>query len=549
MGIKIIKGKSGMFKTVKNVFSVFVFIGGLFFTVTLAQASQVIYNLGKDAQSIDPQIATSSSGVQVISVCQEGLIRLDRNAEPIPGVAESWTHDKTGKIWTFKLRKNAEWSNGEPVTANDFAFGMKRALLPQTGAPYAFMLFYIKNAKEFNEQKLKNFSKVGIKVVDDHTLNIILNKPCPFFLYLMSFPVSYPLNEKFYNKIDGDNNYSLAPEDMLYNGPWSLTQSIPGDGGKYIFEKNGNYWNKKNIKIDKLIYLMISDSNTSSNMYVNNQMDVTEITKGQIPQIKGMGKGDAIHYLNAGGLWYLAFNINNKYFKNKNIRKAFSLAINRKVLCDFILKNGSAPAYGFVGPNVTGGKGIAFRKRFGEKLFNENAAEAKKLLDKGLKELGLKRPINVKLLYNTETQAQTCSEYIQEELRKNLNINVILDPSTYKNRLSRQRQHNFDFAFTTWGPDYNDPVSDLELLMTGNSLNASNYSNKKYDELIEKAKSTIDENKRMNYMGKAEKMMMADFPVAPIFYDYKIWLVNPKLKDWIITGGVGIITTFYWAHY
>ena len=513
-----------------------------------AEQTQIIYNLSKDARSIDPQLATSSSGVQVVINCMEGLVRLDKHAEVIPGTAESWTHSKDNKIWTFKINNNAKWSNGEPVTADDFVFGMERALKPSTAAQYAYMLYYIKGAEDYNTEKVKDFTNVGVKALDKNTLQIILAKPCPFFLYLMAFPISYPINEEFYKKIDGDNNFSLEPDKMLYNGPWELTECIPGDGGKYVFDKNKFYWNKDNIKIDKLIYLIISDANTAANMFINKQLDVTDISYGQIPQIKGTGNIKSLHYINVGGVWYIAFNVKNKYFKNENIRKAFSMAINREVLCKYILKNGSSPAYAFVGPNVTGGKGITFRKRFGEKLFSENLSEAKQLLQKGMKELGITETITVKLLYNTDILNQTCCQYIQEELRKNLGVNVILDPATYKNRLSRQQQHDFDFSLTSWGPDYNDPVSDLELLMTDNSLNASGYSNKEYDKLIDNARSTIDETVRMNYMDKAEKMMMRDMPVAPIYYEYKIWLVRPNLEGWIITGGVGPITTFYWTH-
>ena len=526
-----------------------IFLSVLFSTSLLsAKGTHVVYNLGKDAPTIDPQIATSGSGVQVIMNCMDGLLLLDKKVMVQPAIAETWNISEDGKTYTFNLRKDAVWSNDKPVTAHDFLFGMKRVLEPETAAPYAYLLYYIKGAKDYNEGNLKDFDKVGLKAIDDFTYEIILEKPCAYFKYLLAFPTFFPLNEEFFNEIGGEYEYCLDADSILYNGPWILTEMMPGENGKYVFEKNEKYWNKDQIKIDKLTYLLILNHNTAANMFVSNQIDLTQVGNDQTVQVENAGEKSSINYINAGGIFYITFNTQNKFFANKKIRKAFGMAIDRGTLCDTILKNGSIPAYSFVCPKITDENGVLFGERFGNKLFNENIEEAQKLLKEGLEEIGHTGPVNVNLLYSTDLQNQACCEFFQEQLRKNLGVNVTLEPTTYQSRLTTQRQHNYDFALTQWGPDYNDPMSDLELFLTDGGNNFPDYRNPEYDKLLKEAGDSTDADFRMENMAKAEKMLMDDMAVTPIFFESTIWLVKPYVKDYLISVGVGPIRVFYWAY-
>jgi oligopeptide transport system substrate-binding protein len=503
----------------------------------------VIFNNGEESKTIDPQLVTGETGIRINVATMEGLVMLGKTpGDIIPGVAEKWKTSKDGLEWTFHIRKDAKWSNGEPVTSHDALFGIKRALAPNTAAEYAYLLYYIKNGKEYNTGKITDFNKVGIKAPDAYTLKITLEKPCAFFLQLMAFPTSYPLNEKFYNKIDGDNEYALEADMMLYNGSWKIAKWV--HDSKFILKKNPYYWNKKNVKIDELRYLLIADNNTASNMFRNGQLDMTRIGSDQAPQFKG---NKEMHYVNAGGIWYLIFNTDNKFLKNKKIRQAFGMAIDKKVLCDTILKNGSTPAEAFVPPETFGGKGTTFRKRFDSSLFKYDVAKAKQLLKEGLKEINWNGPIEIKLLLNASGMNKRCCLFIQQELFKNLGVNVELDTVTFQARLQKLTQRDYDFAFYGWNPDYNDPMTYLDLYVTDGGNNRTGYSNKEYDKLIEQANNTADNNIRMKAMAKAEKIIIDDMPIAPLYYSYRIWLIKSWIKD-IVIRSAGYDVSFYWAY-
>ena len=248
--------------------------------------------------------------------------------------------------------------------------------MPEIAAQYAYMVYNIKNAKEYNTGKIKDFSKVGIKAPDDYTLIITLEQAVPFFDQILTFCATYPVNESFWNKV-GDQ-FALDKNSLLYNGPYIIKNWIPG--GQYEMTKNPYYWNKDNIKIENITMLMIDNYNTAANMYKNGELDITPISGDQLAQFKGSKDIRRI----ADSVWFFKFNVTSKYFKNEKIRQAVSLAINRNVFCDDIRKDGSLPAYAFVPPGIAGGtvngKQISFRERCGDEYFKFDPVKAKKTI-------------------------------------------------------------------------------------------------------------------------------------------------------------------------
>ncbi|MCP4178541.1 MAG: peptide ABC transporter substrate-binding protein [bacterium] len=516
------------------------------FGMTSALANTVTFNLAEASKSIDPQLVTGVTGAKVDIACMEGLTSVKKNGITVPAGAKSWTISKDGLVYTFHLRKNAKWSNGESVTAHDYLFGMKRALMPSTASQYAYFLYNIKNAKAYNSSKIKDFSKVGIKVINKYTLQITLAGPCTYFLQLVAQNTMFPCNEKFFNKVK--SSYALTPKDMLYNGPWELSQWVTGAGGKFVFKKNPYYWDKKNIKIDNLVFKLINAPNTAAIMFKTNQLDLTTINSNQLSQFKYNPeyKKD-IEYHPNGGLWYLEFNMHNKILKNQKIRKAMTLAINREQLCKYVLKNHSKPLYAFIPPGTKGPDGKTFREAYGNYNIKENIKEAKKLLAEGKKELGITGPIHLQLLLNQGGPNQKVSVFIQQQLKKNLGLNITLDVETFQGRLVKMQQHNFDICYAGWMPDYNDPMTYFDIFITGGGNNDPQFSNKEYDNLISKAKVCPNDNKRMEYMHKAEEIFMKASPIAPLFVPYKIWLQKKDLKNVEFTQ-ISPGVNFKWAY-
>jgi len=542
-----------MFKRVSTLLILLTGIAALFLGACSKQKSTagkvVTFNLAADAKTIDPQLGTTTSSARVLAMCKQGLTILGpKPGEVLPGGAESWDISKDGSVYIFHLRKNAKWSNGETVTAHDYLFGMKRALEPSTAAQYAYMLYQVKNAEDYNQNKIKDFFKVGIKVIDEFTLQITLNNQVPYFTQLLANSVTFPLNEKFYNKVK--KQYSLTADTLLYNGAYIIKNYVPN--GKYIFTKNKYFWNKDSIKVENMTFLMVNNYNTAANMFQTGSLDMTLIKAPQIPQFKNT---KALKSVPNGVVWYLQYNVDRHFFTNVNIRRAVALAINREVMCKNILKNGSEPAYAFVPPGMFGGKVdgklITFRKRYGANLFDPNIEEAKRLYKMGLKDLGYdvskEGKAKVTLLCESDPSTLRTAQFIQQQLFKNLGLNVILQPNTFQARISKMSQRNYDFVLAGWGPDYNYPTTFLNMWVTGGGNNDTNFSNTQYDKDVNIGQTSDNRDARMTALNKAEVLLMKEMPIAPLYYGYGNWLVKPWLKGVVIRNS-GTQISFQWAY-
>ncbi|BDU49643.1 peptide ABC transporter substrate-binding protein [Haliovirga abyssi] len=497
----------------------------------------ITVNLGQEPGSMDPQLLTDSVAIQVKGLTSEGLTRIGKDGGIMPGMAKSW--EIKGNKWFFHLR-DAKWSNGDSVTANDFYFGIKRAIDPATASEYAYMTYYIKGAQEFNEGKLKDFSQVGVKVIDDKTLEIELSKPAAYFASVTAFPTYLPVNEKFYNA--HKEEFALEADALLFEGPFILKRW--DHDSKMILVKNPNYWNKDNIKLDQVTFVMVNDTNTALNMYKNGELDIAGLSGDQLPAYKD---SKDLRTYSDGSVWYFEFNTTDKLFKNVKIRKAIALAIDREALVNKIKKDGSKAGTGMVPFGFPGKTAKGFRGDYGNQLYSYNPVEAKKLFAEGLKEVGYTGPVVVSMLTGTSDGATKEAQFYQEQLRTNLGIEAKIEQVTFQIRLQRMSSKDFQIVLAGWGPDYLDPMTYMDLWVTGGGNNQTSWSNPEYDKYIETAQKSSDNAVRMDAMAAAEKILAKDFPVAVTFYRNRNRLVNPKLKG-VKFRSVGSETDLYWAY-
>ncbi|MDA1569331.1 peptide ABC transporter substrate-binding protein [Bacillus cereus] len=490
--------------------------------------------------SMDASLASDSASSTALNNTMEGLYRIGKDQKRVPGIAEDVQKLDDGKKYIFKLRKDAKWSNGEPVTAKDFVYSWKRAVNPDTKATYSYIMFDIKNAEKIHKKELPA-DQLGVKAIDDYTLEVELDNPVPYFVDLTVYPVFYPLNENFV-KAQGDK-FGLEANTTLYNGPfvmsdWKHEQS-------FQFKKNPSYWDNKTVKIEEINFNIVKNTSTDVNLYETNSIDRAALTSEFVDKFR---QSSEFHTRKEAGVAYLRFNQSNQYLSNKNLRKAISMSFDRDNIAKVILNNGAIGAYGFVGKDFAEGPNKKdFRAENGN-LVETNPKEAKKLWETAKKELGTDK-IELEFLNFDNEDAKKVGEFLKGEMEKNLpglSIKIKQQPFAQKNKLEDSQQ--YDIAFGIWGPDFPDPISYLDMFVTNGSQNKTGYSNQKYDELILKAKTdTKDLQARWNNLLEVEKMLIKeDAVITPIFQKGSAYIVKDVVKD-IIPINYGGRLTYKWA--
>ena len=484
----------------------------------------LLLNLKEEGKSYDPQLANDSTGEFVDSLIGEGLTREGDNGESLPGVAEKWETSSDGLVWTFHLRKNAKWSNGDPITANDFKAAWLRGLNPATAAEYAFMLYPIKNAEEYNKEKAKA-EDVGIKVVDDYTLEVTLKAPVPFFDSMVRIQTYLPQNQKFYNKVK--DKYMTSVDTSISSGAYILKKWTRDSD--IIFEKNPNYWNADNIKLERVQVKFINDATADLNAFKNGEIDVTNLSTEQARDFKDDPR---LRYVNDGSVFYVVYNMKNKVLSNKKIRQALSMSIDKEEMIKGVLNGVGGAAYTYT-PKDTGIKGFEkdFAVEAGEVFPKFNPEKAKKLLAEGLKELGLTQLPKLEMIFNDSGNNKAIAEYVQENWRKNLGVDIALTSMTFKERLARMEQKDFDMAFAGYAGDYRDAISYLDRFESTNGNNYSQYLNPEYDKLVNFVKTSADKKARVDAMIKMEKIIAEDMPVGLLYNRKQTKIINPRVKD------------------
>ena len=474
------------------------------------------FALAADITSMDSTVVYDTVSFDAIHAVTEGLMGFDKAGNTVKAIAKDIKVSPDKKTYTFTLRDDAKWSNGDPVTANDFVYAWKRII--KTAGTYAYMLgstvANIKNADALIEKGTTatdaEMNTLGVKAVNDKTLTVELNAPVPFFTDLMSFPCFYPINEKFAEK--AGKNYATAPQYTLSNGAFVMTKWTKGKSAEFV--KNDKFYGKDDVKIKTLhMDLGIKPQSASANFDAK-KLDFVEIATDLVDKYKSTS---AFKQYNMASTSYLEINHNNKDLQNANIRKALSLAVNRKSLCNDILKDGSSPAEGFVPAKLTKSPdGKDFRDVSGS-YTSYNLKEAQAALDQGLKELG-KKSITLGLLYGSdETSSDKVAEYLETNFSKLKGLKIEMKATTFKDKINnRLPGGNFDLCINGWGADYPDPTTFLALLNKGNSNNYGKYNNANYNALMSKVQSETDVAKRYNLLVDAEKVAMQDYANIPL---------------------------------
>ncbi|RKD28991.1 peptide ABC transporter substrate-binding protein [Thermohalobacter berrensis] len=498
----------------------------------LAEEQVLRVNLGEEPPCLDPQISTDAVSSEVLLDTLEGIIRMDNSGQikKGSGMAEDWEINEEGTVYTFHLR-DAEWEDGQPVTAHDFEFAWKRALAPETASSYAFIAYDIKNAEEYNTGKIKDPDKVGVKALDDKTLQVTLKAPNPAFISKLQHSTFLPVREDLIEKW-GDK-YGSEAEYFVACGPFKITEWIHEQ--KLVMEKNENYWDADAVKLERIEALMIDDSNTMINLYETGQLDYTVVPSQFIDKYK-----DEIMQVPRAAVYYFNFNAQNDIFKSAKVRKAFALAIDRAKILELRTKGMTPPAFGFVPPGIPGVDGKTFREMNGDLFQDLGAGEDMKekvnqLLDEGLAEVGKTRE-DLKglkfLTYNGDNNLQVAQIW-QQYWRENLGVNVEIEQSTFKIKLDKEDKGNYQFSFSGWIGDYNDPMTYMDMWITNGEFNDPGWSNEEYDKLIEKAQTTMDPKERMQAMLDAEKILMEEMPISPYMFAVDRIVQRPYVKGMI----------------
>lgn len=498
----------------------------------LAADQTLRINLSAEPPTFDPAQAQDSQANTVLKLMYEGLTRMDESGQVIPAAAESWDID--GTKYTFHLRKDATWSNGDPVTANDFVFAWERVLSPNTdpAAPYAYQLYYLKNAQEYNEGTITDFSQVGVKAVDDYTLEVELVAPTPYFLGLTSFYTFYPVHQS----VKDDPKWAVDQSKMIVNGAFTLTNWVKGQTIEVT--KNENYWDKANIKLNKITMSLVNSSATELASYQNNELDRAgapngEIPTDQIPILKDQLK-DELEIKGIASTYYYEFNVTAKPFDNVNIRKAFAMAIDRQAIVDNVTLGGQVPAFGFVPPGIKG-LNDEYRNEHKDDYFTENVEEAKKLLEQGMKEEGYTKLPEITLTYNSSEGHKKIALAVADMWKKNLGVDVKTENQEWAVFIENRQNLNYQVARAGWSADYNDPMTFMDMWVTGGGNNDTGFSNEEYDKLIKEAKNSEDMALRDANFAKAEEILIKDNQVLmPIYYYTNVSATKPWLKGVVL---------------
>lgn len=487
----------------------------------------VTHNLSSEPKSIDPALNTAVDGHQVIIGVFEGLCRLDEKDQGIPGIAESWDISEDNLTYTFHLR-DAKWSDGQPVKASDFVYAWKRAVDPATAAEYAYQMYYLKNGEAINNGE-KPVDELGVKAIDDKTLEVTLESVTPYFLQLTAFPTYMPVRE---DVVSADpEGWALNMDTYIGNGPFKVQEWKHDDVLKLV--KNENYYDADKVKLDGIDYVFIVEASTAVSAFESGEIDYMEAVPAEKIAVLEEANDENFKILPHLGTYFYIFNMNQEPVNNPKVRKALSLAINRTDIVEQVTKAGQVPATGFVPKGVSMSDGTTdFQETAGDynmPIDDSKVEEAKQLMAEAGYPDGQGFP-TIELLYNTNEGHKAIAEAIQAMWKQNLGINVELRNEEWKVFQTSRNEGNYTVARHGWIGDYVDPMTFLDMWITASGNNDAKFSNPKYDELISKAKSTLGKE-RDDAMLEAQAILMEELPVMPIYYYTNAILMRSTVKN------------------
>ncbi|MCA9766652.1 MAG: peptide ABC transporter substrate-binding protein [Carnobacterium sp.] len=498
--------------------------------------------------TMDSVLNTDTVGSTVMNNVMEGLYRLNLDNKPELAMAsEKPSISEDGLTYTYKIREDAKWSNGDPVTANDFVFSWRRLVNPSTGSQSAYMMEgIIKNASEINRGNIAP-EELGVKAIDEKTLEVQLESKVPYFEDLLSLAMFLPQNESYVT--EKGKKYASDSDNAIYNGPFVLTE-WDGTGLSWSYEKNEDYWDSSKVKLDGINVDVVKETSTAINLYDTGEVDTIKLS-GEYVQTK---QGDPdLKSVPTSSVFFFKYNQERNgaptALANENIRKAISMGFDKEAYAKTVLQNGSLPANGLVpeGLSVNPSTDKDYREENGD-LLNYDIDAAQDYMEKGLAELGLDS-VTLELLSDDSENAKKSSEYMQGQLMQNLpGLEISIRSVPFNVRLDVNKRQDYDIQMAGWGADYADPINFLELFETENSNNKASISIPEYDTLIEKVGTTDldDPEQRWADMLSAEKILLEEAAIGPIYQRYNAILKKPYVKD-IGTHLVGPEYSFKWA--
>jgi oligopeptide transport system substrate-binding protein len=491
------------------------------------EPQKLTYNLAADPETLDPQLNSTVGGSVILSNTFEGLVTFDKDLKPVPGVAESWTISDDGLVWTFKLREDAKWSDGKPVTSEDFVYAWRRAVDPKVPCDYSYMFDLFENGTAAYTSEVPP-KELGVRAIDEKTLEVTLKAAASYMVEVFGFPTLFPVRKDI---IEQDpEGWAFNPELAISNGPFKLSSYTQNDVLTVV--PNEHYWDRDRVKLDELNFVFIVEQSTALSAMEAGDLDgIDEVPNQEIPRLQSESEDFIIApYL---GVYYYVFNLTKEPFDDVRVRKAFSKAIDRNAIVTTVTLGGQVPATGYVPSGVTFG-GEDFREAggdFGMDPMSAQVEEAKKLLADAGYPNGEGLP-KITLQYNTSENHKRIAEAIQEMWNENLNTSVELTNMETRVHYPALEEGNFQIARAGWIGDYNHPMTFLDLLLSDSGNNYTQVRNEEFDKIINEAKMASDEKTAKELMHKAENIIMENQMVIPIYYYTLPMMMGQHVKGW-----------------
>ncbi|MER2071837.1 MAG: peptide ABC transporter substrate-binding protein [Psychrobacillus sp.] len=485
-------------------------------------------NNGNEPTSFDPSVGFDAVSWNALNNLMEGLVRLSKDHIAEPATAEKIDVTEDGLTYTFTIRDDAKWSNGEPVLASDFVYGWLHMLNPETASPAAFLAYFIDGAEAYNSGE-GAAEDVAIKALEEKVFEVKLNAPTEAFLNIITNPSFFPVNEKVATE---NATWFTESDTFVGNGPFKLTAWE--HDVSFTFAKNENYWDADTVKLDKVEWAMVDDSNTEYQMYETGELDVSGVPAELADQLMDSPE---LKNEDQAGLYFYRFNVSQEPFTNKKIRQAFGLAVDQQEVVEFVTKNGEKPAEGFIPYGFVGPDGKEFRETAG-KLVGFDAEKAKTLLAEGMAEEGYTVLPEVTLTYSTSDTHKKIAEALQSKFKEVLGVDVTLQNVEASVFATEQKEFKYQLSRSSFLFDYADPVNALESFITDSSMNRTTWSNAEFDKLIADIKKEIDEVKRWEMLIQADALLMDEMPIFPVHYYNQVTLEKPSISG-IVRHPVG----------